>query len=314
LELYLIEPHIVLQSILNKCFESSVESSILNNNRNKNGNPNINNITYSKILNNPIFLSGGIGKLENFEKMLKFPSDKIILKSSNTDDNINHNIYLTNISNTYSSNKSFYGEILMKLSKSIPDGIICYFSSISSMEFYIKKWQEQGVLDYIMNDKLLFVEESDSVRLADIIVNFKKSCDMGRGGILFLSTRNKASLHDSSLINNQSRCIIFIGFPIETKLTKKFELEMENVKKNFEFDEKEYLNYDAFKLFSNKISEKIDGITDKKVLVVLDEKLINDKLKDYLPSWLYKIIHIDYDRENVNMEERLKNIKKFLNE
>ena len=299
---------------MNKCFESSVESSILNNNRNKNGNPNINNITYSKILNNPIFLSGGIGKLENFEKMLKFPSDKIILKSSNTDDNINHNIYLTNISNTYSSNKSFYGEILMKLSKSIPDGIICYFSSISSMEFYIKKWQEQGVLDYIMNDKLLFVEESDSVRLADIIVNFKKSCDMGRGGILFLSTRNKASLHDSSLINNQSRCIIFIGFPIETKLTKKFELEMENVKKNFEFDEKEYLNYDAFKLFSNKISEKIDGITDKKVLVVLDEKLINDKLKDYLPSWLYKIIHIDYDRENVNMEERLKNIKKFLNE
>lgn len=246
--------------------------------------------------------------------MLKFSQDKIIAKSSYTDDNINNNIYITNISNTYSSNKSFYGEILMKLSKSITDGILCYFSSKSSMEFYLKKWQEQGVLDYVMNDKLLFIEESDSIRLSNTIVNYKKACDMGRGSIFFLTTRNKASLHDTSFINNQSRCIIFIGFPIETKVTKKLGLEVENVKKNFGIDEKEFLNYDAFKLFANKVSEKIDGITDKKVLVVLDEKLISEKLKDYLPTWLSKIIHVDYDKENVNMEERLKNIKKFLND
>jgi DNA excision repair protein ERCC-2 len=264
--------------------------------------------------NSPIFISGGIGKINNFEKFLKFGSDTLVIKNSYHDDNINQNLYLTNISNTNANNNSFFGEILMKLCKCIPDGIICYFSSISLMEYYLKKWNEQGVFDYIMNDKLIFIEEQDSNKLTNTIVNYKKSCEMGRGGIFFFSSRNKASLFDSTFTNNQSRCIIFIGFPIETKLTKKFELRLENYKKTFDIDSKEFLNYDTFKLFSTKVAEKISDIMDKKVLVILDDKLISDKLKDYLPAWLHKIIHVDFDKENVNTEERLKNIKHFLND
>lgn len=284
LELYLIEPHIIFQNFVSTIVKTK----------------------------NPVLVSGGIGKIENFEKMLKFPNPDLILTKVYVDDNIEQNIFLTNISNTNMNNNSFYGEILMKLSKAVPDGIICYFSSVSLMEYYVQKWNEQGVFDYIMDDKLLFVEEQDSVRLTNVITNYKKSCDMGRGGILFLSTRNKASMLDNTFTNNQSRCIIFIGFPIETKLNRIFELKLEYYKKTFEIESKEFLNYDAFKLFASKISDKISDIADKKVLVILDEKLISDKLKDYLPSWLHKLIHVDFDKENVNTDERLKNVKNFI--
>jgi Rad3-related DNA helicase len=254
-------------------------------------------------------LGSALGKLDVYESLLMLNG---IFKKSYVDDTPEPNIYLTSISNTNANNNSFYGEILMKLCKCIPDGIICYFSSISLMEYYIKKWNEQGVFDNILNDKLIFIEEQDTVRLSQILVSYKKSCDIGRGGLLFLSTRNKAGIVDNMFLEHQSRAIVFIGFPIETKLTKKFELRLENLKKQFRLENKEYFNYDTFKLFSTKISEKINNSFDKKVLVILDEKLMSEKLKEYLPEWLNKIIHIDYDKENVNTDERLKNIKLFL--
>jgi Rad3-related DNA helicase len=283
MEFYLIEPYLIFQ----------------------------NKISAHLLSNPPILLSGGLGKIDYFEKLLKFPNSDVILKKTYVDDNILQNIYLTNISQSNANNNSFHGEILMKLSKIVPDGIICYFSSVSLMEYYLTKWNEQDVFKYIMNEKLLFVEEQDSIRLSNTITNYKKSCDMGRGGILFLSTRNKASLFDN-FTNHHSRCIIFIGFPIETKLTKTFELRLENYKKTFDIDSKDFFNYDTFKLFSNKIAEKILDVTDKKILVILDEKLMSDKLKDYLPPWIHKIIHVDFDKTNLNTDERLKNIKKFL--
>ncbi len=264
----------------------------------------------------PIFLSGGIGKTEIFEKILTHSKEHnlIISRTEWTDDNLDQNVYLTNISNTNLNNNSFYGEIIMKLCKVIPDGIICYFSSCTLMEYYIQKWNEQGVFEYILNDKLLFIEEQDSVKLSGVITNYKKACQMGRGAVFFTSTRNKASLLDHSLNSHFSRCIVFIGFPIETKFPKTFELKLEYLKKNYDLDNKDYLNYDAFRLFSNKVVEKIKDISDKKVLVILDEKLISDKLKDYLPVWLHKLVHIDFDKENVNTDERIRNIKKFLSE
>jgi DNA excision repair protein ERCC-2 len=244
--------------------------------------------------------------LDTFESVLKISAQKYFYY-----DDIMQSIYLTIISSTNANNNSFYGEIIRKLCKSVPDGIICYFSSISLMEYYIKKWNEQDVFNTVMNDKLIFIEEQDPIKLTNILVNYKKACDMGRGAILFLSTRNRAALTDH-FTSHHSRSIIFIGFPIQTKLTKKFELKIENIKKQFNLENKEYLNLDTFRLFSTKISEKINDIYDKKILVILDEKLMSDKLKEYLPSWLRKLIHEDYDKENINTDERLKNIKKFL--
>lgn len=266
-------------------------------------------ILLNKLLDNSkyIFLASSIGNTNMFEKLLKLIFDE---KYTYTHD-CNDNIYLTNISSTNANNNSFYGEIIRKLCRNVPDGIICYFSSISLMEYYIKKWNEQDVINSIMNDKLLFIEEQDPIKLTQIQVNYKKACDLGRGALFFLSTRNRAALN-TIFTEHQSRCIVFIGFPIETKLTKKFEFKLENIKKQFGIENKEYLNFDTFKLFSTKISEKINNIFDKKILVILDEKLMSDKLKEYLPDWLKKVMHEDYDKDNINTDERLKNIKKFL--
>lgn len=224
-----------------------------------------------------------------------------------------NNIYYAKVSNSNSNNYTFYGELLVRLCKNISDGIIIYFSSQLLMENYIKNWNVQGVFDSILNDKLVFIEENDSSKLAQIVTNFKKSCNVGRGGVLFLTIRNKLSLKKLDILQSiYSKAIIFIGFPIETRLTERFRLHLENLLKNFEIERKDYLNYDTFRYFSTKIAEKIKDCEDRKIMLLLDEKLSSENFIEFLPIWLKKIIHDDFDKENINTEDRIKKAKRHL--
>ena len=259
--------------------------------------------------NNCIFLSGGIGNIDIFSKITK-------LKVKNYSDDYfemhnKSNLLLTNTSNTTQSNPSFYGEMLKKLCVTIPDGIVCYFSSKKLMEDYILKWNEQNVFDFILDYKLIFVEESDSSRLSQILTEYKKSCNSGRGALLLLSMRNKASLLDE-LYGHYSRGIIFLGFPIETKVNKILDFTMEYHIKQFEIDNEVYMKYDAMKLFSSKIVNKIQNSSDKKILIFLAEKLLSEKVKDYLPLWLRNMIHSEKEEDTNNVDDRIKLIPQFL--
>lgn len=224
-----------------------------------------------------------------------------------------HQIYYANISNTNVNNKTFSGEILVRLCKYISDGIIVYFSNENLMEDYLKIWNEQNVFDSILNDKLVFIEEADSQRLGNVIINFKKSCDSGRGGILFLTMRNKAAIKKFDVLQgNYSKALVFIGFPIETKINKRNELFTNNLKKKFDIEIEEYLNYDTFRNFVGKISDKILNCCDRKVLLILDEKLISDKFVSYLPPWIKRVLHNDFDKISKNTEERIKKAQRHL--
>ena len=181
------------------------------------------------------------------------------------------------------------------------------------MEEYIKKWNEQSVFDFILDYKLIFIEENDSVRLSEIITNYKKSCQMGRGGILFLTMRNKGSLLDE-MYEEYSRGIIFIGFPIETKVNKTLDLKIEYYNKYFKIDNEIFIKYDALKLFSLKIINKIKNSKDKKVIVILSEKLLGEKVIDYLPLWIRNMIHPEKEEDTNNVDDRIKMITQFFTE
>lgn len=54
-----------------------------------------------------------------------------------------------------------YGSMLVEMSSTVPDGIICYFPSVKYMEFVLIKWNESGILQRILDSKLIFVETRD---------------------------------------------------------------------------------------------------------------------------------------------------------
>lgn len=56
-----------------------------------------------------------------------------------------------------------YGALLIELSAHVPDGMVCFFTSYSYMEGIVVLWNEMGILNQLLKNKLLFVETPDQV-------------------------------------------------------------------------------------------------------------------------------------------------------
>ena len=95
------------------------------------------------------------------------------------------------ISSNNLTNIHYIGDIIIKICCTVPDGVIVYFSSLELLEAYICLFNDIGLFNKILDYKLVFIEEKNSQRLATILCNYKNACENGRGGILFLSSRNK---------------------------------------------------------------------------------------------------------------------------
>lgn len=54
-----------------------------------------------------------------------------------------------------------YGDLVIKMSQIVPDGIVVFFPSYLFMETIIMKWDEMGVLQKILENKLLLIETRD---------------------------------------------------------------------------------------------------------------------------------------------------------
>ncbi len=57
--------------------------------------------------------------------------------------------------------KKNYGELLLVLAKSVPDGIVVCFSSITHMEEALEEWSKLAIIENLLRYKLIFVESAD---------------------------------------------------------------------------------------------------------------------------------------------------------
>jgi len=272
-------------------------------------------------------LTAGIGnkkivkKYYNFLEMLSYEDDNNLSLHYKT------NLYLVNNIRTTSIETSFYGEILKMLATSVPDGIICYFPNDIMLIKYTQKWMKskENVFSHVLNNKLIFIEENDSQRLSNIIVNYKKTINNGRGAFLFLTLNNvnKAKFFDD-LTGKYSRCILFIGFNPKEMLVNSYKTQIYELKKNYnktsDCSNEEIDNFEYIKLFTSKITNKISDLNDKTILIILEEENIDKKFflsykyKEYLPRWIQKMIHIEEDNERNNINEKIKLIPEFLSQ
>ena len=259
-----------------------------------------------------------IKKLYNLNDIYKYEDDNLFSY------HFKSNLFLTNNTNTTPIEEAFYGEILKMLCQKIPDGIICYIADNKTLNEYIIKWTEgkEQVFSYILNNKLIFIEENDSEKLSNIIVNYKKAIDSGRGGLFFVTYNGKFNYMDN-LSGKYSRCIIFIGFPNIFPNVDKEKNLMHELKRNYnkigienvENESIEMDNYEIFKRFSGKIVNKIENSKDKTIMTILgskNSKILDKNYKDFLPLWIKKILHPEKDDESNNIHEKIKLIPKFL--
>ncbi|NXF56578.1 ERCC2 helicase, partial [Oceanites oceanicus] len=67
-----------------------------------------------------------------------------------------------------------YGNLLLELSAVVPDGIVAFFTSYQYMENIVASWYEQGILENIQRNKLIFIETQDSAETSMALEKYQE--------------------------------------------------------------------------------------------------------------------------------------------
>uniref|UniRef100_A0A8C2WY42 DNA 5'-3' helicase n=1 Tax=Cyclopterus lumpus TaxID=8103 RepID=A0A8C2WY42_CYCLU len=86
-----------------------------------------------------------------------------------------------------------YGSLLQEMSAIVPDGIVAFFTSYMYMENIVAAWYEQGILENIQRNKLIFIETPDAAETSMALEKYQEACENGRGAILLSVARGKVS-------------------------------------------------------------------------------------------------------------------------
>uniref|UniRef100_A0A8K9XR65 DNA 5'-3' helicase n=1 Tax=Oncorhynchus mykiss TaxID=8022 RepID=A0A8K9XR65_ONCMY len=82
-----------------------------------------------------------------------------------------------------------YGNLLLEMSAIVPDGIVAFFTSYTYMENIVASWYEQGILENVQRNKLIFIETPDAAETSMALEKYQEACENGRGATLLSVAR-----------------------------------------------------------------------------------------------------------------------------
>jgi DNA excision repair protein ERCC-2 len=67
-----------------------------------------------------------------------------------------------------------YGTLLIEASKIIPDGLVAFFPSYLYLESIVSSWNDLGMIQEILQNKLVFIETPDAAETSIALENYRK--------------------------------------------------------------------------------------------------------------------------------------------
>jgi len=271
---------------------------------------------------NVVITSGTLSPLEMYTKMLNFRPTMIERLSMSLNRNCICPCILTRGSDQISISTKFdvrsdtavvrnYGSLLVEASAIVPDGIICFFTSYSYMEQIVSVWNEMGLLNNILTNKLIFVETSDPAESALALQNYKKACDSGRGAVLLSVARGKVS-EGIDFDNQYGRCVILYGIPYINTESRVLRARLEFLRDKFQIKENEFLTFDAMRTASQCVGRVIRGKQDYGIMIFADKRYNRLDKRSKLPQWILQFCQQQHLNLSTDMAIQLS--KQFLRE
>ena len=67
-----------------------------------------------------------------------------------------------------------YGQLLLDVVSTVPDGVCCFFTSYSYMEQVVNHWDQMRILQRCMEHKLIYLETKNVEETTYALDNYKK--------------------------------------------------------------------------------------------------------------------------------------------
>lgn len=204
-----------------------------------------------------------------------------------------------------------YGHLLIEMSQTVPDGIVCFFTSYVYMEQVVATWYEKGIVDSIQKHKLLFVETTDSAETSLALLNYHKACENGRGAVLLSVARGKVS-EGVDFDHHLGRCVIMFGIPYVYTQSRLLKARLDYLRDNYQIRENDFLTFDAMRHAAQCVGRVLRGKTDYGIMCFADKRFSRSDKRGKLPRWIQ-----EYMREsvlNLSIEEAINISRRFLRE
>uniref|UniRef100_UPI00358E0210 general transcription and DNA repair factor IIH helicase subunit XPD isoform X2 n=1 Tax=Myxine glutinosa TaxID=7769 RepID=UPI00358E0210 len=202
-----------------------------------------------------------------------------------------------------------YGTLLLELSGVVPDGIVCFFTSYMYMESIVASWYEQGILENIQRNKLIFIETQDGAETSMALEKYQEACENGRGAILLSVARGKVS-EGIDFVHHYGRAVIMFGMPYVYTQSRILKARLEYLRDQFQIRENDFLTFDAMRHAAQCVGRAIRGKTDYGVMVFADKRYSRADKRGKLPRWIQE--HITDGSLNLTIDEAVHISKHFL--
>merc|ERR550532_1312489 len=182
-----------------------------------------------------------------------------------------------------------YGELLEQLVLTVPDGMVCFFTSYRYLEQVVEKWYETGVIARVLKHKLVFIETKDVVATTYALNLYRQACDNGHGAVFLSVARGKVA-EGIDFDRHYGRCVVLFGVPFQYTLSRQLRARLEFLREHYQIREAEFLNFDAMRSASQCVGRVIRSKKDYGVMIFADQRYARQDKRSKIPDWIKAFI------------------------
>ncbi|XP_034494367.1 general transcription and DNA repair factor IIH helicase subunit XPD isoform X4 [Ailuropoda melanoleuca] len=208
-----------------------------------------------------------------------------------------------------------YGNLLLEMSAVVPDGIVAFFTSYQYMESTVASWYEQGILENIQRNKLLFIETQDGAETSVALEKYQEVPAGGSGCSCPPPPTPQAQLLQprpvlAPPVHHYGRAVIMFGVPYVYTQSRILKARLEYLRDQFQIRENDFLTFDAMRHAAQCVGRAIRGKTDYGLMVFADKRFARADKRGKLPRWIQE--HLTDANLNLTVEEGVQVAKYFL--
>ncbi|KAM9514293.1 LOW QUALITY PROTEIN: general transcription and DNA repair factor IIH helicase subunit XPD [Guaruba guarouba] len=201
------------------------------------------------------------------------------------------------------------GNLLLELSAVVPDGVVAFFTSYQYLESTVAAWYEQGILENIQRNKLIFIETQDGAETSMALEKYQEACECGRGAVLLSVARGKVS-EGVDFVHHYGRAVIMFGVPYVYTQSRILKARLEFLRDHFQLRENEFLVFDAMRHAAQCVGRALRGKSDYGIMVFADKRYARPDRRGKLPRWIQE--RIPDSNLNLTVDEAVQVAKGFL--
>jgi regulator of telomere elongation helicase 1 len=185
------------------------------------------------------------------------------------------------------------GNSLLTIVKTTPDGMLIFFSSYALMNKVKILWENLLIMNKIEYHKKVYFEPKNSSELAKIREDYETKVNSGRGAVLIGVCRGKIS-EGLDFSDKAARCVVVVGIPFSQITDPRITYKRSDLsqKKRFgisHINGQEWYEQEAARATNQAIGRVIRHINDYGLILLVDQRFSDIKVKKYRSKWLRDI-------------------------